>query len=182
MCIWRNVSCTGTLLRPVGVQTFLAVSSQFGDLLRAPYPVLFTTMESLPDVFPGLILQNRPQLHHKIIQYAVLILSILIHASGSLVSSMYPRDPEPYHTSALSGEAWVVELLTGHPERIRCELGVHAHVFGKLISELRALGHTNSKYLSLEEQLAIFLYTAVTGLSIRHVGERFQRSNETISR
>jgi hypothetical protein len=76
----------------------------------------------------------------------------------------------------------VVELLTGHPERIWCELRVHAHVFGKLISELRVLGHTNSKYLSLEEQLAIFLYTAVTGLSIRHIGERIQRSNETISR
>ncbi|KIM51297.1 hypothetical protein SCLCIDRAFT_94157, partial [Scleroderma citrinum Foug A] len=34
----------------------------------------------------------------------------------------------------------------------------------------------------VEEQLAIFLYTAVMGLSSRHVGERFQRSNETIVR
>jgi transposase len=50
-----------------------------------------------------------------------------------------------------------------------------------LIQELQQLGHDRSKYLSLEEQLAIFLYISVTGLTIRHVGERFQRSNETVS-
>ncbi|KAJ7081525.1 hypothetical protein C8R44DRAFT_527075, partial [Mycena epipterygia] len=43
-------------------------------------------------------------------------------------------------------------------------------------------GLTHSKHVTLEEQVAIFLYTCVTGLSIRHVGERFQRSNETISK
>ncbi|KAG2368968.1 hypothetical protein BDR07DRAFT_1572002 [Suillus spraguei] len=48
---------------------------------------------------------------------------------------MYPRDPQPYHTSALSDEAWVVELLTGHPECIWCELGVHAHVFANACSD-----------------------------------------------
>ncbi|KAJ8581084.1 hypothetical protein M405DRAFT_752331 [Rhizopogon salebrosus TDB-379] len=47
--------------------------------------------------------------------------------------------------------------------------------------ELHALGYSNSRFVSLEEQLTIFLYTSVTGLSIRHVGERFQHSNETIS-
>ncbi|KIO00268.1 hypothetical protein M404DRAFT_153038 [Pisolithus tinctorius Marx 270] len=44
------------------------------------------------------------------------------------------------------------------------------------------MGHGNSRFVSLEEQLAIFLYTSITGLSIRHVGEHFQRSNDTISR
>jgi hypothetical protein len=44
------------------------------------------------------------------------------------------------------------------------------------------MGHTNSRHVSLEEQLSIFLYTCVTGLAVRHVGERFQRSNDTISR
>ena len=82
----------------------------------------------------------------------------------------------------MTGEAWVMELLAGHPNRIRCELGVSLEVFLELIHELRQLGHGNSKYVSLEEQLAIFLYMSVTGLTIRHVGERFQRSNETISK
>ncbi|KIK14079.1 hypothetical protein PISMIDRAFT_117675 [Pisolithus microcarpus 441] len=34
----------------------------------------------------------------------------------------------------------------------------------------------------LQEQLGIFLYIVVTGLIIRHVGERFQQSNGTISK
>jgi hypothetical protein len=131
----------------------------------------------LPNFVP-----QRPEVRRRLIQYLILLVSILISATANILASVYAKDPEPYHTSALSGEAWVMELLSGHLERIRCELGMHAHVFAELISELRILGHTNSKFVSLEEQLAIFLYTSVTGLSIRHVGERFQRSNDTISR
>ena len=89
---------------------------------------------------------------------------------------------EPYHTSLLSGHAWVQELLNGHPERIRTELGVHKEVFHALIEELEGMGHRDSSYVTLEEQLAIFLYTCITGLTIRHVGERFQRANWTISK
>ena len=55
-------------------------------------------------------------------------------------------------------------------------------VFSKLVQELHDLGYQNSRNVSLEEQLGIFLYMCVTGLTVRHVGERFQRSNETISR
>lgn len=125
---------------------------------------------------------QHPEVQRRLIQHSILLVSILISATANILELVYAKDPEPYHTSALSGEAWVIELLTGHPERIRCELGMHAHAFAELISELRTLGYTNSKFVSLEEQLAIFLYTSVTGLSVRHVGERFQRSNETISR
>lgn len=87
-----------------------------------------------------------------------------------------------YHTLALTGHAWVLELLTGHPDRIQCELGVRHHVFHLLIDKLRELGHSDSRYVTLEEQLAIFLYSCVTGLSTHHVGERFQRTTDTISR
>jgi len=88
----------------------------------------------------------------------------------------------PYHNSALSGAGWVCELLRGHPERIRSELGVHKHVFRALVSSLKDAGYRRSKHLTIEEQLAIFLYTCVTGLSIRHVSERFQRATETTSK
>ena len=125
----------------------------------------------------------RSEIRQRLFQYIMLLLSIIVCALDEAIESDFRRKPpEPYHTSILSGHEWVMELLTGHPERIRCELGMHAHVFKQLISELRDLGHTNSKFVSLEEQLAIFLYFCVTGLSIRHVGERFQRSNDTISR
>ncbi len=116
----------------------------------------------------------------------------LINVYGLLITVIFPTMicvirqyliKVPYHTSILSGEGWVQELLAGHPNCIQCELGVSKHVFKALIEELHEMGHSDSrKIVTLEEQLAIFLYTCVTGLTTRHVGERFQHSNETISR
>jgi hypothetical protein len=67
-----------------------------------------------------------------------MILSIILCAVGTISVSLLDtrKDPEPYHTSILSGEGWLLELLTGHPERIWTELGVHAEVFQELISFL----------------------------------------------
>lgn len=108
---------------------------------------------------------------------------ILMKAAQAVVEYATPLyDKIPYHTSALSGEAWVLELLNGHPKRIRCELGVNKHVFQALIDELSTMGLQSSRNVTSEEKLSIFLYKSVTGLSVEHVGERFQRSNDTISR
>lgn len=106
----------------------------------------------------------------------------LIIITAMLMVVMTPADPEPYHTSILSGRMWVDELLEGHPDRIYCELGVRKEVFRELVRVLHAFGITDSRYVTLEEQLAIFLYMSVTGLTTRHTGERFQRSNDTISK
>jgi hypothetical protein len=125
-------------------------------------------------------LAARIQIRRRLHQFIVLFLSIIVTATAAVVQSLEGR--EPYHTSILTGEGWVMELLAGHPDRIRCELGVSLDVYSDLISDLRAMGHSNSRHVSLEEQLAIFLYAVVTGLTVRHLGERFQRSNETISR
>lgn len=90
---------------------------------------------------------------------------------------------QPYHTSVLTGEAWVKELINGHYDRMWTELGVRVHVFLAFVHELRVLsGLEDSRYIGLNEQAAIFLYMCVTGMSIRHVAERFQRSNDTISK
>lgn len=32
-------------------------------------------------------------------------------------------NPQPYHTSALSGHAWVQKLMDGHPSLMKDELG-----------------------------------------------------------
>jgi hypothetical protein len=109
-------------------------------------------------------------------------IAVNIAVQATIIYSASHYDRIPYHTSALTGAAWVTELMNGHPERIRCELGVHLHVFKIIIEYLKIIGHTNSRDVFLEEQLAIFLYRCTTGLSIRHVGERFQHSNETISK
>ena len=109
-----------------------------------------------------------------------VIIPSIIAAVQLYADPLYNK--QPYHTSALSGHSWVLELLNGHPDRIRCELGVRHHVFNKLINKLRTLGHRDSRNVTLEEQAAIFLYTCVTGLTVRHVGERFQHGNTTISK
>jgi hypothetical protein len=107
---------------------------------------------------------------------------INVAVAGALIYARPLHDKTPYHTSALTGEAWVQELLTGHPERIRNELGFHREVFDELIRSLHDGGQGPSRHISLEEKLAIFLYTCVTGLSLRHVGEHFQHATETISK
>ena len=102
-------------------------------------------------------------------QHIIMFRSIILTATASLLTSMYTQ--EPYHTSILTGEGWVMELLAGHPEHIHCELGVTVQVFEAMIRELWDMGYENLKHVSLEEQLAIFLYACVTGLTIRHLGE-----------
>ena len=124
--------------------------------------------------------QARMNLHRTILVTITLQLTLLVPTLMRLIFHYHMK--EPYHTSLLLGYAWVQELLNGHPECIRTELGVHKEVFYALIEELQSMGHGDSKYVTLEEQLAIFLYTSVTGLTIRHVGERFQRANWTISK
>ena len=123
----------------------------------------------------------RWQLLQKLFHYITLFVSVLVTGATSLLLSDFPWKWLEYHTSILTGEGWVRELLVGHPKCIWCELGVHSHVFFELIEELHWLGHGRSKYVSLEEQLAIFLYISVTRMTIRHVREQFQQSNKTIS-
>lgn len=116
----------------------------------------------------------------------LITLDILMMKFYSTVVLQILQPPEPtirlaYHTSALTGAQWVAELTSGHPRRIRTELGVTHNVFQLLLDEMRDMGCTDSRHVSLEEQLAIFLYMSVTGNTIRHAGERFQRSNGTIA-
>ena len=80
---------------------------------------------------------------------------------------------EPYHTSILTGQGWINKLINGHPNHIQTELGMKRDVFLAFISKLRELGYADSKYVSFEEQLAIFLYASVTGLTVCHLGEQF---------
>ena len=107
-----------------------------------------------------------------------------VHAVG-LTLALYSASlywKQDYHTSRLSGAEWVDELIRGHPDRIWTELGMRLHVFLALDHELRFLGMKDGQTVGVNEQVAIFLYMCVTGLSVRHVGERFQQANGTISK
>ena len=106
----------------------------------------------------------------------------LILITALCMGMMIPAKPEPYHTSILSGQMWVEELLEGHPDHIYCKLGVQKEIFLELVHTLHNFGITGSKHISLEEQLSIFLYMSMTGLTIHHTGKCFQCSNDTISK
>jgi hypothetical protein len=87
------------------------------------------------------------------------------------------------HTSILTGEAWVRELLAGHPVRFQRSMGMAKHVFRRLVLELQVFaGLHPTKYVSMNEQVAIFLFICVKGESNRQAQERFQRSGDTISK
>ncbi|KAJ7440904.1 hypothetical protein FB451DRAFT_948420, partial [Mycena latifolia] len=47
-------------------------------------------------------------------------------------------NPIPFHTSLLTGQQWLTELLAGHPERFRDQLGIGKQVFHRLSFELQA--------------------------------------------
>jgi hypothetical protein len=59
------------------------------------------------------------------------MVATILAAAMEIISGLF--DKQEYHTSALSGHGWVMELLNGHPDRIRCELGVSHHVFDLLL-------------------------------------------------
>ncbi|KIJ12471.1 hypothetical protein PAXINDRAFT_39308, partial [Paxillus involutus ATCC 200175] len=57
-----------------------------------------------------------------------------------------------FHTSILTGEGWMLELLNGHPERIRISLGVSHDAFDGLLQLLVQHGVVPSRNgISVEE-------------------------------
>lgn len=80
---------------------------------------------------------------------------------------------QPYHTSALTGADWVIKLMAENPRHIQTELGVSHLVFVELLAEMTAMGLGGSRHVTLQEQLAIFLYMSITGNTIWHTGEHF---------
>lgn len=104
-------------------------------------------------------------------------------AGGAVTTYIAPHVIKtPMYNSAQTGEDYIQELLQVHPDRIHDTLGVHKHVFRALVRELHEYaGLERTKYLSEEEQVAIFLRLARTGLGQREARERFQRSPETVS-
>ncbi len=87
----------------------------------------------------------------------------------------------PYHDSPYCSEIWLRDLMKGHPDRFHGQFGVHKHVFRHLVTELQALGMANSKHLTLDEHVAIFLYSVVSGLLVQLISECFQHSFSMIS-
>ena len=111
-----------------------------------------------------------------VIRQGLQVAGILVGLIGDYLIDHFARDNDS------EDEDWVQELLSGHPECIRNELGVHRSTFIVLLKAIQTLGLQSSHHVPIEEQLSIFLYTVVTGKSFADVGERFQRSSSTINK
>src|SRR5947199_10740467 len=86
-------------------------------------------------------------------------------------------------TSPLSGHQYIQELLKSHPNRIQEVLRMKLEVFQFLCIELKTKGLRDSRYgITVEEQVAMFLFSVAWPASNRDVQERFQHSGETVSR
>jgi hypothetical protein len=117
----------------------------------------------------------------QVVGMAALLLLLAARESLLLYASRFNKVPQ--HTSILSGQDWLDELIAGHDGRFYNEIGMHKHVFWRLLAVLRKdAGLLDTRNLSSEEQLAIFLHFVRRGLSNRALQERFQRSPDTISK
>ena len=103
--------------------------------------------------------------------------------TGALAMHLYVSlCKTPMHTSKLTGLAWVKELLAGHPRRFYNMMGMAKHVFWRLLRELQIYGGLHDpRYVTSEEQLAIFLQVCRTGATQWDMQELFQCSPNTIS-
>ncbi|KAF7328442.1 putative nuclease HARBI1-like protein [Mycena sanguinolenta] len=130
---------------------------------------------------------------HKISSEILQLIQRRRHALNSAVlTTVYCADnflhlerpiPIPRHTSILTGQDWLDEMLNGHPERCLDQLGMYPAAFLFLCWEFERNGELgDSRYITSQEQTAIFLYWMVHGSSQRELMERFQRSNDTISK
>ena len=117
-------------------------------------------------------------------QHLLLLLIIILAQIIQLSQQIFSTAPHiPHHTSVLTGHAWVLELMSGHPDHIKINLGVSLEVFQVLIHVLNENHFDDSKNgVTVEEQLAIFLYTCIMGMSSCLVTEWFQCSTDTITK
>ncbi len=99
------------------------------------------------------------------------------------IPTLETPDPTPMQTLILTGRLWLKKLREGHPGHFYKQFGMSKGTFQKLEANLRQhYGLQDSKYIYSDKQLAIFLYLARTGSSIRMLQECFQHSGDTVSK
>ena len=87
------------------------------------------------------------------------------------------------HTSKLMGGCRVHEILTGHESLCKRNFRMEVPVFQALVNKLREKSYlADTTYLSVEEQVAIFLYGVAKNATNETLQDWFQHSPDTIHR
>src|SRR5881394_3560736 len=88
----------------------------------------------------------------------IALLTLLAGAVAAYIAAS-PCEKIPRNTSRLTGQGWVQELLLGHQTRFYDNMGLNRHVFRHLLQALISkAGQGDTRHVTLQEQLAIFLY------------------------
>ncbi|KAI7965366.1 hypothetical protein MJO29_003464 [Puccinia striiformis f. sp. tritici] len=89
----------------------------------------------------------------------------------------------PYNDAIFGGDAYVKHILSGNQHRAQAMFRLSIDIFKRCSEELELIDcEPASKLLSMDEQLAIFLYIVGQNATNRQTQDRFQHSGETISR
>ncbi|XP_020268890.1 uncharacterized protein LOC109844313 [Asparagus officinalis] len=111
-------------------------------------------------------------------QFVVLL---TIHAFMKFNGS-FMEQPRSQRISKLSGHDWVIEVLGGHPGTCFDLFRMKKEAFINLCEELKRIGKLkHSRNVTIQEQVAIFLFVLSHNERQRMVADRFQHSLETIS-
>ena len=107
----------------------------------------------------------------------------LIHPTLAERTSSQSFEKKAIHTSIQNGATFIHETLTGHEALCRRRLHMEREIFQALVQRLRENNLlVDSRYLSVKEQLGIFLYAISKNAGNRTLQDQFQHSGETISR
>lgn len=106
-------------------------------------------------------------------------------AAAAAVAAMYAPHflKIPKNNGSRGGAEYIQELFEGHPSRFYEVFGMTKHTFRRLATELfKYTSFSHTKYISMAEQLAIFLRFCRYGYGVRKIEEEFLRSPDTISK
>ncbi|RKF58298.1 hypothetical protein GcM3_183030 [Golovinomyces cichoracearum] len=109
-----------------------------------------------------------------------------IGVAATVATCYYYGNLQPksqHHNSVFRGEDLMRELVYGPSDkRIEEVMGISQEGFISLRKRLeRNAGLEATRNMSTDEQLRIFLYAVTSDLSMRKLGEQFQRSTETVN-
>jgi hypothetical protein len=116
-------------------------------------------------------------------QITLLAVLVGVAASGAAYVVLYDESEKIQRNTGRKGRAMMEEMLQqNHPSRVRDFLRMSKEVFLALCFILSVHGIHATKHMSVEEQVAIFLYICGNNVNTRKTMEQFQRSGDTISR
>ena len=101
-------------------------------------------------------------MEYQVVAIATVFISLIRQLTLAYTMHLYHKIP--YHTSAFTGEMWVLELINGHPEWLQNKLGVHKDVFLSLCDDLQSgiqipnMYHLKSNLLYFCIHVSCFLF------------------------